>query len=70
MTRLPVECVDACNRCRAEQKLAGARTVWHLDEDDFRAGQPDIFEGMSAVFDPASPFKKMEYDRLPDISID
>ena len=38
--------------------------------DEFRTCQPDLLEEMSAIFDPAGPIAKKEYDRLPDISFD
>jgi mannose-1-phosphate guanylyltransferase/mannose-6-phosphate isomerase len=38
--------------------------------DEFRAWQPDLLEKMNALFDPARPIAKEEYDRLPNISID
>ena len=38
--------------------------------DEFRTWQPDLFEKMNTIFDPARPMTKEEYDRLPDISID
>ena len=38
--------------------------------DEFRTWQPDLFEKMNTIFDPARPMTKDEYDRLPDISIE
>jgi mannose-1-phosphate guanylyltransferase/mannose-6-phosphate isomerase len=38
--------------------------------DEFRTWQPDLLEEMSAIFNPAGPIAKKEYDRLPDISFD
>ena len=38
--------------------------------DEFRAWQPDLLEQMNAIFDPARPIAKEEYDRLANISFD
>ena len=38
--------------------------------DEFRTWQPNLLEKMNAIFDPARPIAKEEYDRLPNISID
>ena len=38
--------------------------------EEFRTWQPGLLEEMKAIFHPADPIAKEDYDRLPNISID
>ncbi len=71
--------VEKPDRKTAQQYIKAGNFFWNsgmfafkasVIMDEFRAWQPDLLEEMSAIFDPASPIAKKEYDQLPDISID
>ena len=71
--------VEKPDRKTAQQYIKAGKFFWNsgmfafkasVIMDEFRAWQPDLLEKMNAMFDPAGPITKEEYDRLPDISID
>ncbi len=71
--------VEKPDRKTAQQYIKAGNFFWNSGMfafkasaimDEFRAWQPDLLEEMSAIFDPASPIAKKEYDQLPNISID
>ena len=71
--------VEKPDRKTAQQYIKAGNFFWNsgmfafkasVIMDEFRAWQPDLLEKMNAVFDPARPIAKEEYDRLPNISID
>ena len=71
--------VEKPDRKTAEQYIKAGNFFWNsgmfafkasVIMDEFRTWQPDLLDIMNAMFDPARPITKAEYDRLPDISID
>jgi len=71
--------VEKPDRKTAQQYINAGNFFWNsgmfafkasVIMDEFRAWQPGLLEKMNAMFDPARPITKEEYDRLPDISID
>jgi mannose-1-phosphate guanylyltransferase/mannose-6-phosphate isomerase len=71
--------VEKPDKTTAQQYIKAGNFFWNsgmfafkasVIVDEFRIWQPDLLEKMNAIFDPARPITKAEYDRLPDISID
>ena len=71
--------VEKPDRKTAQQYIEAGNFFWNSGMfafkasvilEEFRTWQPDLLDKMNAIFDPARPITKEDYDRLPDISID
>ena len=71
--------VEKPDRKTAQQYIDAGNFFWNsgmfafkasVIMEEFRAWQPQLLGAMNGMFEPTRPLTKVEYDRLPDISID